>query len=71
MLAPIPGDKVVKSEQAKKGVTQTLRLTLSHATVTHDTSFQKIDEHKSTMQLAGGTADPAFPALFTAPIQGS
>jgi hypothetical protein len=47
--------KVVKSEQAKKGITQTLRLTLSDGTVTHDASFQKIDEHKSRMELASGT----------------
>jgi hypothetical protein len=47
--------KVVKSEQAKKGITQTLRLTLSDGTVTHDTSFQKIDEHKPRMELASGT----------------
>jgi hypothetical protein len=47
--------KVVKSEHAKKGITETLRLTLSDGTVTHDASFQKIDEHKATMQLASGT----------------
>jgi hypothetical protein len=47
--------KVVKSTQAKKGITQTLRLTLSDGTVTHDASFQKIDEHKPTMELASGT----------------
>ena len=47
--------KVVKSEHAKKGITETLRLTLSDGTVTHDASFQKIDEHKATMQLANGT----------------
>ena len=47
--------KVVKSEQSKKGITQTSRLTLSDGTVTHDASFQKVDEHKQSMQLAGGT----------------
>jgi len=47
--------KVVKSEQSKKGITQTSRLTLSDGTVTHDASFQKIDEHKATLQLASGT----------------
>ena len=47
--------KVVKSEQAKKGITQTLRLTPSDGTVTHDASFQKIDEHKPRMELASGT----------------
>jgi hypothetical protein len=47
--------KVLKSEQAKKGITQTLRLTLSDGTVTHDASFQTIDEHKASKQLASGT----------------
>jgi hypothetical protein len=47
--------KVVKSEHAKKGITDTLRLTLSDGTVTHDASFQSIDVHKPTMQLARGT----------------
>jgi hypothetical protein len=47
--------KVVKSDKAKKGITQTSRLTLSDGTVTHDASFQSIDEHKATMQLASGS----------------
>src|SRR6267142_4041882 len=47
--------KVVSSREAKKGVTHTLRLTLSDGTVTHDASFQAIDEHKSTKELAKGT----------------
>jgi len=47
--------KVVDSRQAKKGVTGTLRLTLSDGTVTHDASFQPIDEHKAEMKLTGGT----------------
>jgi hypothetical protein len=36
--------KVVSSRQAGKGVTRTLRLTLSDGRVTHDASFQSIDE---------------------------
>jgi len=47
--------KIVKSESAKKGITQTSRLTLSDGTITHDASFQSIDEHKPSMQLASGT----------------
>jgi hypothetical protein len=46
--------KVVESRPAKKGITGTLRLTLSDGTVTHDASFQSIDEHKAVMQLAMG-----------------
>ena len=45
----------MKNQQAKKGITQTLRLTLSDGTMTHDASFQKIDEHKPRMDLASGT----------------
>jgi hypothetical protein len=46
--------KVVKSEQSKKGITNPWRLTLTDGTITHDASFQAVDEHKSTMQLATG-----------------
>jgi hypothetical protein len=47
--------KVVGSRQAKKGISGTWRLTLSDGTVTHDASFQPIDEHKPMVQLATGT----------------
>jgi hypothetical protein len=47
--------KVVRSEEAKKGITHTLRLTLSDGTITHDASFQPIDEHKAEMKLTLGT----------------
>ena len=46
--------KVVKSEQSKKGITNPWRLTLTDGTVTHDASFQAVDIHKPTMQLATG-----------------
>jgi hypothetical protein len=47
--------KVVKSEHTKKGITEPWRLTLTDGTLTHDASFQTIDEHKPSMQLASGT----------------
>jgi hypothetical protein len=46
--------KVVGSREAKKGITHTSRLTLSDGTVTHDASFQTIDEHKATKELSTG-----------------
>lgn len=46
--------KVVGSREAKKGITHTSRLTLSDGTVTHDASFQTIDEHKATKELSNG-----------------
>lgn len=39
--------KVIKSSQSKKGVTLPFHLTLSDGTLTHDASFQAIDEHKA------------------------
>jgi hypothetical protein len=46
---------VVNSQRSKKGITHPWRLTLSDGTVTHDASFQSIDEHKASMQLDAGT----------------
>jgi hypothetical protein len=46
--------KVVNSQQSKKGITNTLRLTLSDGTVTHDASFQAVDEHKAMMETLRG-----------------
>src|SRR5882724_10126398 len=47
--------RVVKSEHTKKGITDPWRLTLTDGTVTHDASFQAIDEHTVRKQLARGT----------------
>src|ERR1700675_2765629 len=46
--------KVVKSEPSSKGITHTLRLTLTDGTVTHDASFQAVDEHQALKQLSTG-----------------
>src|SRR6266576_4007014 len=47
--------KVVKSKQSDKGITNPWRLTLSDGIITHDASFQKVDEHKINAQLGTGT----------------
>ena len=52
--------KVVKSRDAKKGITHTSRLTLSDGTITHDASFQPVDEHKRRMDLASGGVELNF-----------
>ena len=39
--------KVVKSSQSKKGMTNPFHLTLTDGKLTHDASFQPIDEHKT------------------------
>ena len=51
---------VIKSTQTKKGVTNPWRLTLSDGTVTHDASFQGVDEHTAMKQLASGRMEMNF-----------
>jgi hypothetical protein len=46
--------KVVASKESKKGVTHPTNLTLSNGTITHEASYQTIDEHKSQMKLESG-----------------
>jgi len=52
--------KVVKSRQSRKGVTNPYRLTLSDGALTHDASFQAIDERKPSMQFADGRIEMNF-----------
>src|SRR5260370_30495523 len=52
--------KVVGSKQTVKGVTQPGRLTLSDGTLTHDASFQPIDEDKSMVTMASGRTEMNF-----------
>ena len=47
--------KVIKSQRTSKGITNPWRLTLTDGTVTHDASFQPIEEHQAVKQLASGT----------------
>lgn len=46
--------EVVGSKESSKGKSHPSRLTLSNGTITHDASFQSIDEHKDSMQLETG-----------------
>jgi hypothetical protein len=52
--------KVLSSHSAKKGITNTSRLTLSDGTVTHDASFQPVDEHKPVMKFSDGHTEVNF-----------
>jgi hypothetical protein len=46
--------KVVKSHRSNEGITNLSRLTLTDGTVTHDASFQAVDEHKARMETIRG-----------------
>jgi hypothetical protein len=52
--------EVIKSKASSKGVTHPWRLTLSNGTITHDASFQAIDEHESRMKLQSGQVEFNF-----------
>jgi hypothetical protein len=52
--------EIVKSKPSSKGVTHPWRLTLSNGTITHDASFQPIDEHKPKMDLGNGKIEVDF-----------
>jgi hypothetical protein len=52
--------EIVKSKQSSKGVTHPWRLTLSDGTLTHDASYQPIDEHKAEMKLESGKVELGF-----------
>ena len=43
--------KVVASKRSTTGVTMPWRLTLSDGTMTHDASYQDVDEHKMSKEL--------------------
>lgn len=47
--------KIIRTRSAKKGVTNTVRVTLSDGTLTHDASVQRIDEEKARFEGARGT----------------
>jgi hypothetical protein len=52
--------EVTKNKTSSKGVTHPYRLTLSNGTITHDASFQSVDEHKTEMKLASGREEFNF-----------
>ena len=52
--------KIVGVKQATKGITGTKRLTLSDGKVTHDASYQGIDEYKTSKQMANGRTELNF-----------
>jgi hypothetical protein len=52
--------QVINKKPSSKGVTHPWRLTLSDGTITHDASFQPVDEHKSEMKLESGKVEFSF-----------
>jgi hypothetical protein len=51
---------IIKSKQSSKGVTHPWKLTLSNGTITHDASFQSVNEHEYRKDLGGGKVEINF-----------
>ena len=62
--------KVVASRHTSEGITQPWRLTLSDGTLTHDAHFETVDEHKPSMQFAGGRTELNFVDSYKYDIAG-
>lgn len=52
--------KVTGGKQSSKGITNPWRLTLSNGTLTHDASFQAVDEHDIDRKFADGHRELLF-----------
>jgi hypothetical protein len=62
--------KVIHSTHTAKGITEPYRLTLSDGTVTHDASFQVVDETKQIMRFADGHTEFNFKDSYKYDIAG-
>jgi hypothetical protein len=51
---------IIKSKPSSKGVTHPWRLTLSNGAITHDASFQSVDEHSPRKELSSGKVEVNF-----------
>jgi hypothetical protein len=56
----LTAEVVASTQRGIKGITHTWRLTLSDGTVTHDASFQPVDEHKTEKQFSNGRIERMF-----------
>jgi hypothetical protein len=52
--------KVISSKQGGKGITHPYRVTLSDGTITHDASFQPVDEHTFKKEFEDGHTEYNF-----------
>src|SRR5246127_2106547 len=43
--------KIISAKESNKGITHPVRLTLSDGKLTHDASYQRVNEHKPTAEM--------------------
>ena len=62
--------KITQVKQSKKGITGTLRVTMSDGTTTHDASVQRINDHQSVFQGQNGSTELNFKDTYMFNIAG-
>ena len=62
--------KVMKEHSVAKGITDTVRVTLSDGQITHDASVQRIDEHKTVFRPDNGPPEFNFKDTYASNIAG-
>jgi hypothetical protein len=62
--------KVIKTKSASKGITGSIRATLTDGTLTHDAHVQTVDEHSQQFQGSNGTVEFDFRDSWTFNVAG-
>ena len=62
--------RIVTTHGVNKGVTNTLRVTMSDGRITHDASVQRIDEHKTVFEKSTGGSELNFKDTYQFNIAG-
>jgi hypothetical protein len=62
--------KVIANKQGGKGITHPYKLTLTDGTITHDASFQPVDEHTFKKEFADGAIEYNFVDSYVYNIAG-
>ncbi len=62
--------KITSAKASKKGITGTVRVTMTDGKITHDASVQRINDHQTVFQGAGGTTELNFKDTYMFNIAG-
>ena len=62
--------RIVTTHGVSKGVTNTVRVTMTDGRITHDASVQRIDEHKTTFEKSTGGSELNFKDSYKFNIAG-
>lgn len=62
--------KIIKAKDSKKGITGTVRVTMTDGAITHDASVQRIDDHQAVFHGESGSTELNFKDTYVFNIAG-